>query len=70
LCLVARFDRRIVAADWIATQPVRLSYVTVPARADVSAGESWLLAPLRRLLPAQGNARTSRRDGSRQLTLT
>jgi GNAT superfamily N-acetyltransferase len=27
MCFVARFDRRIVAADWIATQPIRLSYL-------------------------------------------
>ena len=27
MCFVARFDRRIVAADWIAMQPIRLSYL-------------------------------------------
>ena len=27
MCFVARFDRRIVAADWIAAQPIRLSYL-------------------------------------------
>lgn len=27
ICFVARFDRRIVAANWIAMQPIRLSYL-------------------------------------------
>ena len=37
VCFVARCDGRIVAADWIATQPVRLSYLD--CMLDMAPGE-------------------------------
>jgi GNAT superfamily N-acetyltransferase len=50
ICFVARCDRRIVAADWIATQPIRLSYldcVLDMAPGDVCIYDKFILPAYR-----------------------
>jgi|SRR5436190_11258617 len=50
ICFVARSDRRIVAADWIATEPIKLSYldcVLDMAPGDVCIYDKFILPDYR-----------------------